>query len=345
MKKNWILVAFFCIIMLSLVACGTTTDTSAPAGDNAAAEEDTAAEPEATPAADRNIRLSLCTASSGGSYYPIGCAIAEIINQNVAGVQCTAETSGGAAENITLIGSGQSDIGFGTAHLVKAALEGASPYDQVYDNLTVLCTGYKAAPLQIVVPANSSIQTVTDLKGKKVSLGPTGGASLVTINDLFNFFGFSIEDTLFSNLSYADSATALSDSQIDAFIVGAADPTSAITSLVAEGFDIRMIPLAQEDADAFLAEYPCYIEYNLTTDIYGLDSDYLCIAMPNLLVIDAGIAEDVVYDILTAIYDNTDVLYASHASASTMTLEDAAEDLGLPFHPGAVTYFTEKGLM
>lgn len=330
--KKWAVIVIAVLLIMSLAGCSAGKPQST--------------EPAETPAAPEVAkRISIATAGTGGSYYPIGTAIADIINQKVPGVQAKSEITGGAAENIQLVGSGQSDIGISTSYLTYFGINGMEPYKEKYSDLNILFTGFKSAPLQIITNKKSSINQVSDLKGKKVGLGPQGGASLLLIRDLFEFYGFKIEDVNASYTSYEDGAKAVEDGQLDAVIIGAADPTTSIQSLVANKFPLKMISISDADAKAFLAKYPYYGQYIIPKDMYSLDADVQVILMPNIMMVNKKLDEATVYNIVKAIFEDLDTLYATHPAAKAITLEGAAQQLGIPFHPGAEKYYREKGLI
>jgi len=290
-------------------------------------------------------RLSIATAGTGGSYFPIGTAIADVINQNVKGLQVSAEVTGGAAENIVLVGSGQSDIGISTSYLTYFGINGMEPYNEKYEDISILFTGFKSAPLQFITNKNSDISSIADLKGKKVGLGPKGGASLLLIRDLFNFYNFKIEEVNGSFTSYQEGAEALKSGQLDATIIGAAEPTTAIQELVAYGFPLKMISISEEEKNKFLEKYPYYSSKIIPKEVYSTEKETGAIVMPNLMIVRRDVDEKVVYEIVQAIFENLDKIHAAHPAATAITLEGAAQSMGVPFHPGAEKYFKERGLI
>jgi TRAP transporter TAXI family solute receptor len=290
-------------------------------------------------------RISIATAGTGGSYFPIGAAIADVLNRNIPGVQAKAETTGGAAENIQLVGSGQSDLGITTSYLAYFGINGMEPYKQKLPELTVLFTGFQAAPLQIVTSQKSGINSIKDLKGKKVGLGPRGGASLLLIKDLFEFNDFKISDVGATYATYEDSAQGLQDGQLDAIIIGAAHPTTSIQGLVANKFPTKLISIPDAACKAFLEKYPYYGRIVIPKDMYSLREDAQAIIMPNLMIVRKALDANLVYAIDKAIFENLKDIYAAHPAAAAIKLETAAQKLGLPFHPGAEKYFKEKGML
>jgi uncharacterized protein len=293
----------------------------------------------------KSARISIATAGTGGSYFPIGAAIADVLNKNIPGVQAKAETTGGAAENIQLVGSGQSDLGITTSYLAYFGINGIEPYKEKMPELTVLFTGFQAAPLQIVTSQKSGINSIKDLKGKKVGLGPRGGASLLLIRDLFDFNGFKISDVGATYATYEDSAQGLQDGQLDAIIIGAAHPTTSIQGLVANKFPVKMISIPDAACKGFLEKYPYYGRIIIPKDMYSLKEDAQAIVMPNLMIVRKSLDANLVYSIDKAIFEHVKDIYAAHPAAAAIRLETAAQKLGLPFHPGAEKYFKEKGVL
>jgi uncharacterized protein len=295
--------------------------------------------------AQKANRISIATAGTGGSYFPIGASIADVLNKNIPGTQAKAETTGGAAENIHLVGSGQSDIGITTSYLAYFGINGMEPYKQKMPEITVLFTGFQAAPLQIVTSQKSNINSIKDLKGKKVGLGPRGGASLLLIKDLFEFNDFKISDVGATYATYEDSAQGLQDGQLDAIIIGAAQPTTSIQGLVANKVPIKMISIPDAASKPFLEKFPYYGKITIPKEMYSLKEDVQAIIMPNLMIVRKSLDPNLVYNMDKAIFEHLKDIYAAHPAAAAIKLETAAQKLGLPFHPGAEKYFKEKGVL
>ena len=125
--------------------------------------------------------LAISTASSGGAWFPIGAGMAEVIKKSVPGVQARVQTTGGGVENVKLVHDGKTEMGITISYLAYNGYNGIDPYKSKMQNIRTLCSGLSTGVMQVVVPANSKIKSLADLKGKKVAVGPAGGGALTVL--------------------------------------------------------------------------------------------------------------------------------------------------------------------
>ena len=289
--------------------------------------------------------LSIATASLGGSYYPIGAGIADIINKNIANVECKVEVTGGGLENPKLVGTGEADLGFSN-HNAYFAYMGQEPYDRKYADVRLLFAGVAPGAYQIVVAADSGIVSIADLKGKRVALGPQGGGAVNQFPDMLKAHGLTMADLKPSFMSYEEGVLALSDGRLDAALISAPIPSPAIVELAAsKRFKFNLITWSDSLREEFLKEYGYYTAVDIPKEVYGLTNKTLTVGTVNLVMVNAKLDEDLVYEITKAIFENLDVLHGAHPSASSITLESAVGLRSIPFHPGAERYYREKGLI
>src|SRR5512137_1314781 len=129
--------------------------------------------------------LAISTASSGGAWFPIGAGMAEVIKKSVPGVQARVQTTGGGVENVKLVHDGKTEVGITISYLAYNGYNGLNPYKSKMQNIRTLCSGLSTGVMQVVIPASSKINSLADLKGKKVAVGPAGGGALTVLNDIF----------------------------------------------------------------------------------------------------------------------------------------------------------------
>src|SRR3972149_2481269 len=146
--------------------------------------------------------IAISTASSGGAWFPIGAGMAEVIKKSVAGVQARVQTTGGGVENVKLVHDGKTELGITISYLAYNGFNGVEPYKNKMQNIRTLCSGLSTGVMQVVVPANSKIKSIADLKGKKVSVGPAGGGALTVLNDIFQEYGFKMGNITPSYVAY-----------------------------------------------------------------------------------------------------------------------------------------------
>lgn len=296
-------------------------------------------------AADMPRFITIGTGATGAAFYPIGVSMADILT-NTYGVQATAQVTGGALENLQLLQESTIDLGITMSNSAQAAYEGTEAYEGTpYGNVSALFGGLSKAYFQVVVLADSPIQTMDDLRGRKVCMGPAGNGAISVAAAVWGEHGFSIDDVNATYLAYDDGISQLTDGNCDAVVVQAATPSSAIQELAASGKAYRFIPVSEEIAAALCEKYPYFDYANLPAATYENNpSDTMSMVITTMTIVRADMDEEVVYNITKALFENLDTLKASHKAVSGLTLEKAVRT-SIPLHPGAERYFKEIGAM
>lgn len=287
-------------------------------------------------------QLTIGTASSGGAFYTIGTGLAEVITQNVEPLNVTAEITGGSTENIRLVGEEESDMGISNADVVAYALEGAEPYNKVYD-LKAICALHSSV-LHIVTLEGTGVETVQDLKGKRVAVGPAGGGSINGIDFVLRAAGMSIDDISCSYLSYDDGITQLKDGQVDAALVMAGYPASSILSLGATD-TVKLVSIDDELMAKVIELAPYFYSATVPASVYGTEDDVTVVGVKNILHCTDYLSEDTVYAITKALVENMDTLVTYHNALSKLTPADLVGTGNAPLHAGAEKYYREAGLI
>jgi TRAP transporter TAXI family solute receptor len=327
-KFVWVLLAMLTIASLS--GCST----SAP---EAGGSED------ANGQTDGKTVISIGTADMGGAYYPIGAAVAQVINDNIPYLEAKVEVTGGALENPKLIYEGQSEIGITNANLAYFALNGEEMYEDKMDNLTQLFSGMSPGVFQIVVKEGSPINSIADLKGKRVAVGPQGGTGLAVIPPILEAYGLTMNDIVPSYISYQDGCDGLVSGNVDASIVMSAMPATAISN-VTVNHKLKVIGIDDAIRTKLMRDYSYFVEQDIPKETYDTDSDEKTVAIPNMMLITNELDEQTVYDITKAIFENLEVIHNAHPTGKAIQLENAPKEV-IPLHPGAARYYEEKGLM
>lgn len=287
-------------------------------------------------------QLTIGTASSGGAYYTIGTGLAEVVTQNVGPLNMTAEITGGSTENIRLVGEGESDVGISNADVVAYALEGAEPYNQVYD-IKAICALHSSV-LHIVTLEKTGINSIEDLKGKKVAVGPAGGGSINGIDFVLRAAGMTLDDISCSYLSYDDGVTQLKDGQVDAALVMAGYPASSILSLGATD-KVKLVGISDELMEKVIELAPYFYSATIPQDVYATEGDTTVVGVKNIVYCTDDLDEETVYEITKALIENIDTLVSYHSALAELTPEDLAAVGNVPLHAGAEQYYREAGLI
>lgn len=340
-KKLLAILMAVCVV-LSMAACGsssgsTASTTAAAAGNNTAAP--------ASPSAEVPKFMTVGTGATGGAYYPIGVALADILTKNL-GTQATAEVTGGSLDNLQLINEGTCDIGIVQGNNMMDAYEGTGDYEGgAYENIAALFGGLSKGFFQVVVLENSSIQSMSDLVGKKVIMGPAGNGAIAVANTIWGKYGFSTDDIQATYVAYDDGISQLEDGNCDAVVIQTAIPASAIQQLAAGGTAYRLLSVDEDKANELCEEYGYFGYGTIATTVYdNMPAEAKTMYISNMVAVRADLDEELVYEMTKAIFENLDTVKSSHKAASGLSLENAVK-VSIPMHPGAQRYFEEIGAM
>ncbi|MBA3799430.1 MAG: TAXI family TRAP transporter solute-binding subunit [Geodermatophilaceae bacterium] len=288
-------------------------------------------------------RLSIATGNTTGVYYILGGGIAQVLTDNVDGIEATAEATNASAENIRFVCAGDSDIGFTLADTAADAVNGAASFEDAAQPVQALARIYSNYT-QVFARTDAGIDSVADMAGKRVSTGsPNSGTELIALR-LLEANELTPDDIEQQSLGLPESVQGMKDGTIDALVWSGGLPTGGITDLTTSlGDDVTALPLTEELS--FLQETygEAYTEGSIPAEAYGLDEDIPTIVVPNLLVVSDAMSEDLAYEITKAIFENLDTLASVHPEAENISLDTATETDPVEIHPGAQRYYDEQG--
>jgi len=295
--------------------------------------------------AQKKVRLSIATGGTGGVYYPYGGAIANVISKYIPGTEATAEVTAAAVDNLKLVGSGEADLGYAYPDLAYDAIEAKGLFKSKLPIRMVaqLYVSY----FHLVTLANSNIKSVADLKGKRVSTGaPNSGTEVVAFRVLEAAGLSSEKDIRRDRLSVVESANALKDGKIDAFFWVGGLPTAAILDLAATpGTSMRLVPTDTALTKIFQKYGQIYVKATIPKATYPkMAADVGVVGIPNVLVCNTNADSELIYKILKVMFDHKADLVAVHSQANEFTVKGAVIKTVVPYHPGAIKYFKEKGI-
>jgi len=290
--------------------------------------------------------ISIGTGGTGGVYYPIGGALANLISKNMPGVQATAEVTGGSVDNLKLINSGQSEIGFSMADAALDALNGVDKFKGSKVPLRTLMVLYPNI-MHVVTIEGTGVNTLADLKGKRISTGAPGSATEVMAFRVIEAAGLDKDkDMKRERLSVAESVNAIKDHKIDAFFWVGGLPTAGVTDLAATpGTKIKLIDHSDVVAKMNAKYNNLYSTSVIKAGTYpGQDKDNQVSAVWNILVTGDKMSDQEAYDVVKLIIDKKADLVAVHKDAASFSVENQVmANSPIPWHPGAVKFFKEKG--
>jgi hypothetical protein len=291
--------------------------------------------------------ISIATGGTGGVYYPMGGGLAAVLSKHVPGMSATAEVTGGSVDNLKLIGTGKPYVGFSMSDAALDAFEGEDKFKGNKVPVRTLMVLYPNR-MHLVSIEGKGVNRFADLKGKRVSTGSPGSATEVMAFRLIEAAGMDKDkDMRRERLGVAESVNALKDGKIDAFFWVGGLPTAAVSDLAnTPGTKIKMIDHA-ELVPAMNKKYGnLYVQDTIGKDVYkGMDGDNRQATVMNILVAHQNMDEKTAYNIVKTIFDKKADMVAVHKEAENFKYETQKKEASpIPWHPGAVRYFAEKGI-
>jgi TRAP transporter TAXI family solute receptor len=295
----------------------------------------------------QQARLSISTGGTGGVWYPMGGAMANVLSRHMPNTVATAEVTGASVDNLKLIAARKTDIGFSMVDTAWDAFNGIGKFK---DNKVPMRTLAVVHPLvmHVVTTEGRGIETINDFKGKRISTGSPGSGTEVMALRILEAYGIHPDkDIVRERLSVVEAANALKDRKIDAFMHAAGIPLPAVTDLAATpGIRIKLIDHTGA-LEAMRRKYgPIYAAGRIPARSYpGQERDSQTINVWGVLFVHESMDEKLAYNIVKTLFDHYQDLVTAHREAANMTLEN--QTIGataVPWHPGAVKFFAERGI-
>lgn len=298
-----------------------------------------------TACAPQKTNLILATGGTSGTYYPFGGAIAQIFNTKIANMNVTAQATGASVENLKLIGKKEAELAIVQNDMTDYAFKGLETFkDGKIENVRAIATLYPEV-IQIVASVDSGINTISDIKGKKFSVGAPGSGVEANARQILDVLGMTYNDFNANYLSFAESGDAFKDKHIDGFLFTSGIPNAAIQDITATT-ELKYVSIPDDIIGKLIQKYPFFTAYTIPAGTYkGQTSDVKTVAVNATLVVGAEVPEKVVYDLTKALFDNQPELAAAHAKGKLLSIDNAVKGVSIPFHPGAEKFYKEKGAM
>ena len=286
--------------------------------------------------------ITIGTGSQGGTYFGYGSGFGAMISENL-DINAGAEITGGPVQNVTLVETGEHQLGFVTLGPADEARKGESPLmpGVPHENVRALFPMYQT-PLQAAVLASTDISSFQDMAGKRVGVGPAGGTSATYWTRFFeNAEGY--DGVVISNAGGSDTAGQLKDGLIDAFVYAAGLPTGAYAQLAVEN-DVRFISMDEETLAKMMEIVPAMAPFTIPANTYEDQPDDLqTVSLWNFAIAHQEMPESLAYEITALAMENNDRMVTNHAAAKETLAENVLKNQVIPFHPGAVKWFEENG--
>jgi TRAP transporter TAXI family solute receptor len=292
-------------------------------------------------------RLSIATGGTGGVFYPYGGGIAKVLTEHLPNTEVTAEVTAASVDNLKFIKQGTSDLAFTMADIAADAAAGRDAF-QAFGAVPVrLLAVLYPSYTHLVTLAGSGITHVSDLKGRVVSTGSPGAGTTVLADRILVAAGLDpARDIREHNLGVAQSVDALKDGKVDAFFWNGGLPTASILDLVnTPGITARILPL-DDVLPALQRQYGQAFYYRtvIPAATYRMPVDVPVIAVANLLVVSETMPEALAHDITRILFEQQPTLATIHPQARDLSIDRALTGASIPFHPGAIRYYQERGV-
>ncbi|MBI2457060.1 MAG: TAXI family TRAP transporter solute-binding subunit [candidate division NC10 bacterium] len=290
------------------------------------------------------LDLRIMTGPQGGSWYPLGGAIAEILKKEVPGTTASVLPGAGII-NIQGVETGRAEIGFGNSVSTVDAIAGREPFKAPAKNVRQLGTLYMQY-FQAVVLEDSGIKSVADFKGKSIAVQPRGNTGEQMTRELLQVYGLSYKDMAkVSHVSYNDAVALMKDGHAQIFTLITTVPAAAILDL-ASSRKIRLLSVPDDKFKELQKINSGYSRREISKGIYpGVAHEVHQFGTYTHLMIRADLPDDLVYGITKALAKNADSLGAVVKDVKGLTVKEMAFDVGVPYHPGALKYYKEAGAL
>jgi len=287
--------------------------------------------------------LSLATGGTGGTYYPIGGGMADVISKALPDVQVTAETGNASQANLNLIGTHQIEMAMVQNDVAAFAYDGKFMFQTPYKNVRAIASLYPET-VQAIAMKKSGVTSIRDLPGKRVSVGAPGSGVQVDVSLIFKSLGYKYSDVNADFLDFNLTTERMKDGQLDVGFVVAGYPTASIMDL-ATLHDMTLIEFDDAMIEELHAQYPFFVKDVVPAGTYrGVDKNVQPVAVQAMWVCDADLPENLVYRITKAFWENIADVQKVHAKGKLITLDTALDGISVPMHPGAARYYNEIGM-
>ncbi|MGE5588081.1 MAG: TAXI family TRAP transporter solute-binding subunit [Clostridia bacterium] len=292
-------------------------------------------------------QLVMATGGTAGTYYPLGGAMAQLISEKVKGVNITVQSTGASIANLRMIHSREVDLALVQTDTADYAWNGTEFFekDGKMRSFGVVASLYPEL-IQIVASADSGINSVADLKGKRVSVGAPGSGTEANARQILEAYGLSYKDLAqVQYLSFAESAEAFKDKHIDAFFVTAGIPNAGIQD-VATQHKIKIVEVPDDMYKKLHDKYGFYGQAVIPAGTYiNQTKDAKTVAVQAMLIVRSDLDAGLVYEMTRALFENLPELAMAHAKGKEISLAGALAGVSTPLHPGTEKYFKEKGII
>ncbi|MFO7875624.1 MAG: TAXI family TRAP transporter solute-binding subunit [Desulfovermiculus sp.] len=284
-----------------------------------------------------------------GAYFPMAGAISRVAYEQLEdeNIKVTAESSGASVANANLIASESTDFAILQNDIASYAREGKEGmFDEPVKNL-LGCASLYPEHIQIIVRKDADIETVADLKGKRVAVGPIGSGTTENAKQILEAWDMSLDDLESEQLSSQQAGDYIKDGRLDAAFFTVAVGAAVITD-TATVVDVEVLPIEGPNVDKLMDEYPFYAKQMVPAESYpGVEEDTQTVAVMAMLAAREDLDKDLVYKIMKAMYsdEGLEQIHEAHAKFRDLSADQAMDGMSVPLHPGAEKFLKEAGVI
>ena len=301
----------------------------------------------ATTAGAADAFLRMVSGPSGGSWYPLGAKIMQVLDEEVDGVTAS-NTSGGGISNVKAVNGGDAEIGWSYAHTTYNGYSGRGKFDKKQPNVRHFATLYPAT-FQVAVRKDSPIETFADMKAANISPGKTGWTGTAFAESILKAYGLDF-DVIKKNggtvhyVSYSESVALMKDKHVDVFMAATSVPQASLIE-VANSPGVRFLGLPDDKLSQILEANPGYITGSIPAGTYdGQEAEVQSLGIVTNMIVHKDLPDDLVYDMCKAFWANHGKFAEVKKVWNRVKLENALDGAAIPVHPGAQRCYDEMGV-
>lgn len=334
-KKSLSLILMAAMVV-TLVACGGSNSKKADNGAQSSAEK----------GGSGFQKITLASGGASGTYYGFSGVVAQRLNEVLKDkLNISVVTTGASKANAIMIDDNDAQIAIIQNDVMSYAYKATDMFDgeKPITSFSAIASIYPEA-IQIVT--NKSINSVEDLRGKRISVGDAGSGTEFNAKQILDAYGINIDkDIVKSNQSFQDSCDALKNGTLDAAFLTAGHPTTAVETL-ATNYDFNILSIDDAHANELIKKYGFYAKVTIEKDAYSvLKEDVPTVAVMATYIANNKLPEDTVYAFTKALFDEKDAIGANHQKGKLININKATDGISIPFHPGAEKYYKEQGIL
>lgn len=292
--------------------------------------------------------LTIATASTGGTFYPIGIGMGQLWTETLEdqGISATGQSSAGSAENIDLLRKGEAHLAILQGIIGPMAWEGTGQFEgNKYEGLRSISMLWPNVEHFVLLQDKVQSGSIDDIKGSRFSIGARASGTEMSSLAIFDGIELSPDDISLDYLGYTETASAIKDGRLDGGAMPGGTPVASVIDLYASKSGVTVLEVTDEQLDSIKEKSNTFYRFVIPAETYpGQDKDFNTIAQPNWLGVSNELDEELVYQLTKTLFENLDFMYSVHESAKYIQLETALDGLAAPLHIGAYKYFQEVGL-